>query len=63
MLKGRPEWTEKEAELELESGTLLRTYYESIRAKVVKITDTKSGSSIKDLTERDTFIMTNFGFL
>ena len=48
-------WAEKAAEPVLESGTLLRTYYESIRTKVGKITDTKSGSSTKDLTERDNF--------
>ncbi|XP_041377838.1 uncharacterized protein LOC121390155 [Gigantopelta aegis] len=56
-------WAEKAAELGLESGTLLRTYYESVRTKVGKITDTKSGSSTKDLTERDNFIMTNSSFL
>ncbi|XP_041361857.1 uncharacterized protein LOC121377825 [Gigantopelta aegis] len=56
-------WAEKAAELGQKSGTLLRTYYESVRSKVGKITDTKSGSSTKDLTERDNFIITNFGFL
>ena len=56
-------WNDKAAELDLESGALLRTWYESVRSKVGKLTDKKSGSNTKDLTDRDTFLMSNFGFL
>ena len=56
-------WDEKAQELDLESGVLLRTWYDSVRTKVGKMTKEKSGSASKELTERDQFIMSNFGFL
>ena len=42
---------------------MLKTWYESVRTKVGKISDKKSGSGTKDMTERDTFLMAHFGFL
>ena len=42
---------------------LLKTWYESIRTKVGKIHDTKSGSAAKVKTDRDVFILAHFGFL
>ena len=56
-------WNSKAAELDLESGPLLKTWYESVRTKVGKLSDKKSGSATKDMTDRDTFPMKNFGFL
>ena len=56
-------WNSKAAELDLESGPLLKTWYESVRTKVGKLSDKKSGSATKDMTDRDTFLMQNFGFL
>lgn len=56
-------WQEKAEDLGVESGALLKVWYESVRTKVGKISDKKSGLAHKDLTERDTFLMSNFGFL
>lgn len=56
-------WNSKAAELDLESGPMLKTWYESVRTKVGKLSDKKSGSATKDMTDRDTFLMQNFGFL
>ena len=56
-------WEDKAGELGLVSATSLRTWYESIRAKVGKLSATKSGSARKDVSERDQFIDANFGFL
>ena len=46
-------WNSKAAELDLESGPLLKTWYESVRTKVGKLSDKKSGSATKDMTDRD----------
>jgi hypothetical protein len=56
-------WEEKAFALNLESGQLLKTWYESVRTRVGKLLDTKSGSAAKSRTERDKFIEANFGFL
>ena len=53
-------WDEKAAELHLESGQLLRTWYESIRTRVGKVSQKKSGSAALGLTDRDKFIMAHF---
>ncbi|XP_041352071.1 uncharacterized protein LOC121370720 [Gigantopelta aegis] len=55
--------TAKAAELDLESGPMLKTWYESVRTKVGKMSDKKSDSATKDMSDRDTFLMQNFGFL
>jgi hypothetical protein len=56
-------WDDKARDIGLESGVLLKTWYESIRTKVGKMTKEKSGSATKDVTDREVFIRTNFGFL
>ena len=56
-------WEEKTAEMGLDSVASLKTWYESIRTKVGKVSTKKSGSASKDRTDRDEFIMSNFGFL
>ena len=56
-------WNEKANELNIEGGSMLKTWYNSIRSKVGKITDTKSGSAARTLTDRDQFLLANFGFL
>jgi len=62
-LKKNRLWDEKAAELDLESGQLLRTWYESIRTRVGKVALKKSGSAALELTDRDKFIMAHFSFL
>ena len=54
-------WDDKAKELDIEPESL-RTWYESIRSRVGKLTG-KSGSATVDATMRDTFIRANFGFL
>ena len=44
-------WQEKAEDLGVESGALLKVWYESVRTKVGKISDKKSGSAHKDLRE------------
>ena len=56
-------WAEKAVELNLESGKLLKTWYDSIRTRVGKLNSTKSGSAAKSKTDRDVFIEQTFGFL
>lgn len=56
-------WDMKAEELGVCNGPQLRTWYESVRTRVGKVSDKKSGSARVELTERDTFIMLNFGFL
>lgn len=56
-------WDDKADEMDVESSALLRTWYESIRTKIGKLTSTTSGSATKESTERDIFIMSNFAFL
>lgn len=56
-------WQEKAEELGVESGPILRKWYESVRTKVGKLFDVKSGSSRRERTERDRFMMDTFGFL
>jgi hypothetical protein len=56
-------WADKTEELKLESVVLLKTWYESIRTKIGKMKKTKSGTGTKDTTDRDKFVMANFGFL
>ena len=63
MAKKTDLWNSKAAELDLESESMLKTWYESVRTKVGKLSDKKSGSATKDMTDRDTFLMQNFGFL
>jgi len=55
-------WDEKAAELGVDAPGL-KTWYDSIRTKVGKITVMKSGSAVRELTERDQFLMDNFSFL
>ena len=61
--KKRSLWDDKAAELKMESGDLLRTWYESIRTRIGKMLKGKSGSAARDLTEREKFLKDNFGFL
>lgn len=56
-------WDDKARDIGLESGVLLKTWYESIRTKVGKMTKEKSGSATKEMTDRDVFIQNNFSFL
>ena len=49
-------WAEKATDLNLESGKLLKTWYESIPTTVGKLQDGKSGSAAKGRIERDVFI-------
>ena len=56
-------WNMKAAELDVESGKLLTTWYESVRTRVGKLSDQKSGSAVVAMTDRDKFIMQHFGFL
>lgn len=55
-------WDDKAEELNIEYD-VLRVWYESIRSKIGKLTASKSGSAAKEETDRDKFIMSNFGFL
>ena len=56
-------WEEKAELLGLESGTLLRTIYNSIRTRVGKLQKLKSGSGSREWSERDLFLWQNFSFL
>lgn len=56
-------WQEKAKELGVESGALLKTWYDSIRTRVGKLHKEPSGSAAKDRSDRDKFIWANFGFL
>lgn len=56
-------WDNKAEELDVESSDILKTWYGSMRTRIGKITEKKSGSAKKDLTERDTFLMQHFRFL
>ena len=56
-------WNSKAAGLDVESGSVLKTWYESVRTKGGKLSDKKSSLATKDMTDRDTFLMQNFGFL
>ncbi len=55
-------WDEKASELAVDVAGL-KTWYDSIRTKVGKITGVKSGSAAKEYTDRDNFLMENFSFL
>ena len=41
----------------------LHTWYESVRSKIGKLTDRKSGSATKELSDRDKYLLDKFGFL
>jgi len=56
-------WDDKAAELKLESGQVLQTWYNSIRTRIGKLHKMASGSAAKDLSARDSFLWANFGFL
>jgi len=56
------EWEKKGTELGVDHNGLF-TWYESIRTKVGKLTDDKSGSAARQLTDRDQFILDHFRFL
>ncbi len=56
-------WEKKAAELQLESVTMLKTWYNSIRTRIGKLGKTKSEAPAKELTERDLFLRSSFGFL
>jgi len=56
-------WTDKAKEFNLESGHLLKTIYDSIRTRIGKLHKLKSGSETKELSARDVFLWSNFGFL
>ena len=55
-------WAEQAKKLGLEVRTLM-TWYDSVRSKVGKLTEEKSGSATKELTDRENHIMARFGFL
>ena len=55
-------WEDKAAELEVDSKQLV-TWYESVRTKVGKLGQSKSGDPAKELSDRDSFILRVFGFL
>ena len=63
--KTRALWSDKAELLGVESGTVLETWYKSIRTRISKMMkdDAKSGSASIHRTDRDKFIDTNFGFL
>ena len=63
--KKRALWSDKAELLGVESGTVLETWYKSIRTRISKMMkdDSKSGSASIHRTDRDKFIDTNFGFL
>ena len=54
-------WNSKAAELGLASGPMLKTWYERVRTKVGKLSDKKSGSATKDMTDRDTSLCRTLG--
>nr|XP_054766060.1 PAX-interacting protein 1-like [Lytechinus pictus] len=56
-------WNDKANELNVETMSMLKTWYESVRTKVGKLTDSKSGSAARNLTDRERFLKANFGFL
>ena len=56
-------WDDKAAELDLESGQVLQTWYNSIRTRIGKLHKTASGSAAKDRSARDSFLWANFSFL
>ena len=55
-------WAEQAKKLGLEVRTLM-TWYDSVRSNVGKLTEEKSGSATKELTDREKHIMARFGFL
>ena len=56
-------WDDFAIELGIENVTSLKTWYDSVRTKVGKILEKKSGSASKTLTDRDKFLKTHFAFL
>lgn len=57
-------WREKAQEVNLESGEMLKVWYNSVRTKVGKLLKVqKSGDAARTLTDRDNYLLRDFGFL
>ncbi len=55
-------WEDQAKKMGLDRAAL-QTWYESVRSKVGKLTDTRSGSARKEMSDRDKKLMDMFGFL
>ena len=50
-------WEKKAKELNLESAKIQQTWYKSMRTRLSKLTNQKSGDGTRDLTNRDRWLL------